>query len=111
MGVESGHKCVVFVEKPVKPLLPLVPVSAARKRTAWNDPSRLFLVRNVEETRARTHAELPLSWNGRVGQVSLSRVLGDLAQCGSQQGGIDGSCTLERFGVDRDVDQGIEPAY
>ncbi len=61
--------------------------------------------------RARTHVELPFGWNGRGGQVSLSRALGDLAQLGSEQGSIDGPCALERFSVDRDVDQGIEPAH
>ena len=35
--------------------------------------------------------------------------LGNLPELGGEQGGVDGPCPLEGFGVDRDVDQGIEP--
>ena len=57
----------------------------------------------------RTHTELPRCWNERGCQVSRNRALRNLAECGRQQGSIDVARALERFGVDGDVDQGIEP--
>src|SRR5712691_5565543 len=45
--------------------------------------------------------------DGGAGEKALS----DLASPGREQGGIDDPCALEGLGIDRDVDQRIEPTH
>ena len=42
---------------------------------------------------------------------SASLSLGDLAKFGREQAGIDGARPLERLGIDRDIDQRVEPTH
>ena len=91
----------------------------------WRRVSTIFLaaiecnsvIINAEED-AHAHVDLPLCEKRRIDEVDRThstreheaRSSACQGKRNAQQGGIDGSCSLENFDVDRQIDQGVESA-
>src|SRR6266568_3086672 len=109
-----GQGDTVCIEEPVKSFLPLV------SRVVLQEASSVY---------RRLEPFLAQEWSHRGGQegsrnspgrrapgmkqtaLQASLELGDEAAPGREQAGIDGAGSLERLGIDGDVDQRVEPTY
>src|SRR6266852_6838702 len=91
--------------------------TCGRKRAACTGDWDPVSPRNADISGDRRAAKPPLCQKRGVKHtawltvLNASLSLSDLAERGSERGGVDGPGPLEGFGIDGDVDQGIEPTH